>query len=452
MKNAVILCAGAGTKIWPYNKMRCKAMLPVSNLPIAAHLVNSLNELGFEKIIIVGGKFVEEMLNYFCDYKNVEIIVDENPRGTASSLFKARGMFDGDFLALYGDTIVDKADLSALIDAYSGAPCALVDRIRFDRPADHIGCTIADGAIDEIIGHDDGSTHLFAGFAFGSDIFESLEVNPGRFTAVGVGMMSPKESYIEMTLADILSRGGKVQAVESKLPVHDIDKPWQILQASFDINRRRCSALTQNILAPGASIDESASISGYVSLGKNSIIGKNVIIEGNVIVGDNSKIINGAIVQGNVVIGSNTSVRNACFISEGSTVGDDCIVSHAAELEGVIFRRVYLYHYMEIFGIIGENTDIGAATVCGSMRFDSGVSMQRAKGRREFPTEWGNATFIGDYCRTGVNAVFMPGVKVGAYSVVGAGVVLNRDLADNTLVYAEQTLKEKPWGTEVYGW
>ena len=46
----------------------------------------------------------------------------------------------------------------------------------------------------------------------------------------------------------------------------------------------------------------------------------------------------------------------------------------------------------------------------------------------------------------------MPGVKVGTYCVIGAGVVLNRDVKDNTLIYAEQTLVEKPWGSEVYGW
>ena len=46
----------------------------------------------------------------------------------------------------------------------------------------------------------------------------------------------------------------------------------------------------------------------------------------------------------------------------------------------------------------------------------------------------------------------MPGVKVGVYSVVGAGVVLTRDVPDNTLIYAEQKLTEKPWGPEKYGW
>jgi len=46
----------------------------------------------------------------------------------------------------------------------------------------------------------------------------------------------------------------------------------------------------------------------------------------------------------------------------------------------------------------------------------------------------------------------MPGVKTGVYSIVGAGVVLREDLADNTLIYAEQTHVKKAWGPEMYGW
>lgn len=454
MKKAVILCAGAGTKMWPYNKIRCKAMIPVSNKPCVAHSVDLLTELGFDEITVVANLFAQEMAAYFKDYKNVKIICDSEARGTAFSLLKAKVAVNGeDFLALYGDVIIDGADLRALISAFNAErrATALVDKIT-DRPNDHIGCTVENGAVDEILGHSEEMTHFFAAFAFTSDIFSLLPYNSCRFTSVEVGMMAPIEGYLEMTLSDMLRGGEAVNAVEASARVFDLDKPWHILEAGFEINKRRCEALTENELGEGASIDETASLGGFVKLGKNSSIGRNVIIEGSIIVGDNTRIYNGAIIQGNCVIGSDCAVRNACFISEGSTVGDECIVSHAAELDGIIFRRVYLYHYMELYGIIGENTDLGAATVCGSMRFDSGVTIHRCKGRREYPAVYGDATFLGDYCRTGVNAILMPGVKVGAYSIVGAGVLLNRDLPDNTLLYAKQELTEKPWSSDIYGW
>lgn len=455
MKKAVILCAGKGEKMWPYNKIRCKAMLPVSNKPAAAHSVDILTEAGFDKIVLVCGPFSDEVKAYFREYKNVSVIIDTAPHGTASSLLAARDEIgNDDFLALYGDVIIDKKDIYALISDFEARrrPTALVDEISFDRKNDHIGCTVDGDVIDLILGHSDDIDRFFGGFAFDSSIFEELEYNPGRFTAVDVGMMPHLENYLEMTLADMLAKGVEIGAVCASEKIFDLDKPWHILDACFSINARRCSALTENELDEGASIDPTACINGFVKLGKNSFIGRNVIIEGNIIVGDNTKIYNGAIIQGDCVIGSRCSIRNACFISEGSTVGDDCIISHAAELDGVLFRRVFLYHYMELYGIIGENTDIGAATVCGTLRFDSGVTVQKCRGRKEFPGNFADASYLGDYCRTGVNAILMPGVKTGPYSIVGAGVLLDSDVPDNTIIYTKQEHITRPWSSDKYGW
>ena len=59
---------------------------------------------------------------------------------------------------------------------------------------------------------------------------------------------------------------------------------------------------------------------------------------------------------------------------------------------------------------------------------------------------------MGDYTRTGVNAILMPGVKVGAYSCVGPGVILYDDVESGTVVLAKQEQVRNPWGPESYGW
>ena len=455
MNTAVILCAGAGTKLWPYAQIRCKAMMPVSNKPVVAYAVDTLTAMGFDNIIIVGNRFVEEIRAYFRDYKNVTIVIDNAPKGAAFSLLYAKELIQGDsFLALYGDTIVADSDLKRLVSAYKkdSAAHALVAPIT-DRSSDYIGCKLKDATVHEVWGHSrDESTHFFGGFALPAGFMELLQYNSARFAYTEVGMMPPVEGFLEISIADEIRRGMSLGAVIAEKPVYDIDKPWHILAANAGINTVRCSALTQNELADGASIDATAAISGFVKLGKNSYVGKNVIIEGNIIVGDNTTIKNGAIIQSNVVIGNDTQVRNACFVEGESTIGNECIVSHAAELCGIILDRVYLYHYMEMNAIIGENTDLGAATVCGSLRFDDGYTIQRVKGRREFATNYSDFVYLGDYCRTGVNAIIMPGIKIGPYSVIGAGVLLNKDVPDHTLIYTEQTLIEKKWGSEVYGW
>ncbi len=114
--------------------------------------------------------------------------------------------------------------------------------------------------------------------------------------------------------------------------------------------------------------------------------------------------------------------------------------------------HVYCVHYGEYYGLIGENTDLGAGTTSGTLRFDDQLSAHYVRGRKEFPTNYANASYLGDYCRTGVSALLMPGVKVGAYSVVGSGVVLQRDVKDHTLIYVKQELVEESWGVDKYGW
>lgn len=454
MKTAVILCAGKGTKLWPYAQIRNKVMMPVSNKPIVSFAVDSLTQLGFDKIVLVAGPFSDEVRAYFRDCTAVRVLTDDAPKGAAYSLLRAKDDVDEDFMLLYGDTIVDTDDLRRLRDAFLSTRenTALVGAIE-DRSSEHIGCTLEDGSVTGIYGHSrDESTHRFAAFALRREIFDALPFNGCRFPSTDVGMMTPVEGYLEITLADEMQRGTPLRCVTAASEFFDIDRPWDILYANTVINKKRCAALTQNELAEGATIDPTAVVKGFVRLGRNTRIGHGVIIEGNLIAGDDCEIVRGAIIGENVVIGNRSKVRNCCYVAPCSTIGSECIVSHAAELDGMILNRVYLYHYMEWNGVIGENTDLGAATVCGSLRFDDSITLQRVKGRREFHNGFGDAVFLGDYCRTGVNAIFMPGVKVGVYSVVGAGVVLTRDVPDNTLIYAEQKLTEKPWGPEKYGW
>ncbi|TRO42748.1 glucose-1-phosphate thymidylyltransferase, partial [Candidatus Bathyarchaeota archaeon] len=53
-------------------------------------------------------------------------------------------------------------------------------------------------------------------------------------------------------------------------------------------------------------------------------------------------------------------------------------------------------------------------------------------GRRKF------GAIIGDNVKTGVSALFMPGVKVGPNSWVGANFTVRRDIPANTLVLPKQ--------------
>jgi len=219
------------------------------------------------------------------------------------------------------------------------------------------------------------------------------------------------------------------------------------------MTNKLCGQLSKNTFSEGSFIDDTARVEGYVQLGVNSKIGHNVWIKGNVIVGDNTIIENGVILEGNIIIGDECTLYNHCKVHSHTVIGNRNKFDQGFEfLSGVTLDHVYCVHYGEYYGLIGENTDLGAGTTSGTLRFDDQLSAHYVKGRKELPSNYANASYLGDYCRTGVGALLMPGVKVGAFSVVGSGVVLQRDVKDNTLIYVKQELIEEEWGVDKYGW
>jgi UDP-N-acetylglucosamine diphosphorylase / glucose-1-phosphate thymidylyltransferase / UDP-N-acetylgalactosamine diphosphorylase / glucosamine-1-phosphate N-acetyltransferase / galactosamine-1-phosphate N-acetyltransferase len=456
MDTAVILAAGLGTKLWPYATIRPKAMTPVCARPLIQHTAQALFDAGIGRIHIAAGRWAPQLRACFLGDDRVTVTDVGETSGSAETLLKMRDAVpDKRFLVLYGDVLVAPETLATFIErARAEAPLVLAVRHPAGDSRERLCLRVDDqGHVAEVLGHPrDDLGHWFGGFAFGQDIWALLQANPGYFRDVQVGMMSPLESFLEMTVSELARRQPVAAMTCAEDQALDIDRPWDVLVANYVMGRRWCGALQGNQLAAGASIDPTASVSGYVQLGRNSRIGRNVVIEGNCLVGDETTIDNGALLMGNNIIGDRCTLTNYCYVDEGAVVGHDCVLNHCAELSGVLFDGVYLYHYMEMSGIIGEHTDIGAGTACGTLRFDDGETTILVKGRRERPRHFANVAFLGDFCRTGVNVTIAPGRRIGCYSVIGAGTLVDKDVPDRTLVYVKQDLVEKTWGPEKYGW
>lgn len=474
-----ILAAGSGRRIAPYGECRPKCLIPVLNRPVLDYALDALAEADVTKAVVaagahagdVRGATLRRVATGAAAHGNARLEIDVvevgETHGTAATLL-ACTTSDDPALVLYGDVLVEGADIVRLLakaDEQPGAITLLLSPVSEQESGDHIVVRTDGHRVTSILGHPRGTAggRLVAA-VLPSGFRRFLEACPSLFPNVQVGMMPPHELHLEAAVevfrttvaagrgAGAAGRGNDIVAVFTSTPAVDIDKPWHILEANAQALRRACASLSEHELADGASIDESASVDGYVRLGRNSRIGRNVIVRGSLVAGDDVVIDAGAIINGNAAVGDRSFVGNACFVEDGSVIGRDCVVSHAAELDGVIFDGVYLYHYMEIYGVVGERTDIGAATVCGSLRFDDGPTTHRVLGRREIPRSHANATFIGDYCRTGVNATIMPGRKIGPYSIVGPGVVLEEDLPPRAGVRVKQEQERYPWGPERYGW
>lgn len=453
---SIVLAAGAGTKIWPFGELRQKCTIPVANEPAVRRVVTGLQALGISRIAVVVGHFEAQVRHAVGDLPGVCFVRQSQPTGTAdATLLGWAALDESDVLVAYGDTVVGSQDLASVADGLSDGveAAALTAPLGTEQPNDWIVAHTDGERLREVVGHDRGGSHRLGGvFALTARARGYLERNPGIFRSVPVGGMPPAEADLGQSLQMMIDDGLPVRACEAREVLVDLDRPWHIEQANAQYLEHLASRGDGNTIGEGSRVSDGAAISGRMHLGRDCVIGDRVVVRGDLHLGDGSRVENGAIVDGHFSAGRNCRIRDYCAIGGGSAIGDHCVVAHGAELSGVLFDRVYLYHYCEMAGVYGSAVDIGAATVCGTLRFDDRTQVHHVKGRAEVPAWGGNGSYMGDYSRTGVNAMLMPGCKVGCYSCVGPGVIAYEDVPSRTVVLVKQELTTRPWGPEKYGW
>jgi len=457
--SAVILAAGRGERIWPYGETKAKAALPVGNVPIIAHQIRCLRSLGVRKFAIVTNHLEQQVKSAVLNERvdDAVFITQTDLNGPACGLMLAlEELKDDPFYVLYGDVVATIESYKALHDAWRPKldAATLVHKMSQEEPSDWFCAGVADGQARSVSSHSRSSPpHRLCGVAILSGkAREYVRAHPGMTTRLDVGAMPPMEADLSQTLQDMVDSGETVGAVETRDLFIDVDKPWHLLEANQEMAEYHNRGLRRNEIADGAEISEKAEIHGPIRIGPQSRIGSGVIIEGNVTIGSHTTLTKGALVGRSIIIGNGAKIREYCKLGSRSVVGNDCIISHCAEFEGVLMNGVYLYHYCKLSGVIGTATDIGTGTVTAYVRFDEMPVTHTVRGRKETPGVGGNETYIGEYCRTGVNAIMMPGTKVGPYSILGPGTIASKDIPSRTLVLAKQEQITKEWGPERYGW
>jgi bifunctional N-acetylglucosamine-1-phosphate-uridyltransferase/glucosamine-1-phosphate-acetyltransferase GlmU-like protein len=88
--------------------------------------------------------------------------------------------------------------------------------------------------------------------------------------------------------------------------------------------------------------------------------------------------------------------------------------------------------------ILGERCNLAAGTVTANLRLDDGNVKMLVKGKVVDSGRRKLGAILGDNVKTGINALFMPGVKVGVNSWVGANFTVHRDVPADTFVRLKQ--------------
>jgi len=125
---AVILCAGLGTRLRPLTDNIPKVMVPLGGKPLLEWHIEQLKKYGIRDFFINLHYLPEKIKNYFGDGGRfgVKITYSFEPEilGTAGGIKNFEDQIRDDFFVLYGDTFY-KIDFAKVADFYFSRPEAI---------------------------------------------------------------------------------------------------------------------------------------------------------------------------------------------------------------------------------------------------------------------------------------------------------------------------------------
>lgn len=119
----VILAAGKGERIIPFNQSFAKATLPICNRPLLRYQLSTMRSLGVEEVIIVVGhlgyQIAEAIGDGHADGVTVHYVEQAETLGLAHAVGLLEPMVDRPFLLFLGDIFFVTDDLQPLLEMAS---------------------------------------------------------------------------------------------------------------------------------------------------------------------------------------------------------------------------------------------------------------------------------------------------------------------------------------------
>ena len=436
MKAAIIMAAGKGTRM--QSKLP-KTMHKILDKPMIEHLVDTLNQMGVEKVISVVGYGKEAIMDYLKD--KCEYAVQEPQLGTGHAIMQVKQLesVQGYTLVINGDCpLVKEETLNLLFEEVKDSAMVVLTSLEED-PAQY-GRIIRkeDNTIDRIVEYKDCSpeeiciNEINTGiYAFNNELlFEGLKkINNNN---------QQKEYYIT-DLVEIFNRDKKqVKAVivEDREETSGINDRFELLRANKILQKR----INQKWLAQGVTLLDM----------ENTYIGSDVEIGMDTVIYPNNYI------YGKTKIGSDNLILSGCYI-ENSTIGNENYIDNSRITDSEIHNKVRLGPYAHLRNAcnieddnrIGnfvemKNTSLGKDSRCAHLtylgdtrvgskvNFGCGVVTVNYDGKNKFETEIGDESFVGS------NVNLIAPIKIGKQAVVAAGSTVYEDVEEGALAIARE--------------
>ena len=441
--SVIILAAGKGTRM---RSNLPKVLQPLAGHPLLRHVIETAKKLNAANIITIYGHGGDKVQQAFAQ-ENVQWVEQAEQLGTGHAVKVTLPVLprDGVSLILSGDVpCITQETLEKLLAVSRETGIGLVT-LTLNDAAGYGRIVRENNKIQAIVEHKDAN-----------DTQRQIkEINTGIYCVSNAKLHQwlPKlsnnnaqgEYYLTDIVAMAIADGLEVASVEPELAfeVEGVNDRIQLAALEREFQSYQAKKLMQQ----GVHLIDPTrfDLRGQLKVGQDVRIDINVIIEGDCEFGDNVEIGAGCIIK-NTTIASGTKVQ-PYSIFDNAIVGEDAQIGPFARLRpgAKLANEVHIGNFVEVknssIGLgskANHFTYLGDAEVGAGSNIGAGTITCNYDGANKFKTIIGDSAFIGS------NSSLVAPVSIGNGATVGAGSVITRDVAENSLAFerSKQVAKE----------
>lgn len=186
----VILSAGKGSRIDPFNAHWPKPLLPIGNRPIIGHHLDIFRSLGITRTVLVVGHLMDRIINHFgrgeSEGLDIRYVEQQQTLGIAHAVGRVEPLVEGPILLCLGDIFYLTHDIARLVERYRRGDVAAVLAV-MDEPdvaslrknfSVEVG---ADGYVSRVVEKPRTPKTRLKGcgiYLFGPEIFDAIRKTP----------------------------------------------------------------------------------------------------------------------------------------------------------------------------------------------------------------------------------------------------------------------------------
>ncbi len=416
----LLLAAGRSKRLKP---VQDKNFLSFLGKPLIFHQIAQIRSFGLKDIIVVGGKHNLNAIKKLTAEIDPRIKVVEQKdldEGMAGAVLSASRLIGNDavFVVSANDVVEDNAFKLILKEAKNKGfdSCILGKRVSSYFPGGYLKVR-SNGLISGIVEKPGAGKEPSKMI----NLVLHFHREGARLVSAIKKVKTARDDRYENALGVLISEGARMKAVPYDGFWRTIKYPWHVLEMMNGF------------------LNE---LSG-IKKGRDVQIARSAVIKGKVYLADGVKIMENAVIAGPAYIGKNTIIATNALVRE-SEIGENCVIGFGSEIaRSHLGNDVWTHSNYIGDSIIGNDCSFGSGTVTGNLRLDEANIMVNIEGSKIDSRTTKLGLITGDGVRSGINTSFMPGVKIGNNSFIGAGIVVAQDVEDDKFVYGRTELMIK---------